>query len=206
MSLSRNQIIDWLRKIDITNKTVLDVGSGKKTKQARDYTKGEPKKYVTLYINKEVEPDIVMDLNDDDRDMWELDEFNGDYVPDIMCENYFDIVFCLETLEHCWNILNAVRILYDTLKEGGACYISVPFINPIHDQWDYLRFTGEWFERVLPKVGFKKVEVERRVATEGLKSLTDFYRLEAMRMSRLRIKRGEGHKIADVGYLIIAGK
>jgi len=189
MSLSRNKINSWLSNIDIQGKSVLDVGSGKKTKQARDYTKGKPKKYVMLDVNKEVEPDIVMDLNEDG---WLGEEF--------------DIVFCLETLEHCWNPINAIEKLYRMLKMGGTCYISVPFINPIHDTWDMLRFTNEWFEKVLPIVGFKKVEIERRIATNGLESLMDFYKLEGMRMSKIRLKNNERHKIGDIGYCIIAYK
>ena len=200
MSLSRNQIISQLKEIDLTGKSVLDVGSGKKTKQARDYTKGEPKKYVTLDINKEVEPDIVADLN---KDVW---------LPDLCIQiNFlttfkFDIVFCLETLEHCWRPINAIRVLYDALKPNGTCYISVPFINPIHDEHDMLRFTDEWFERVLPIVGFRSIEVKRRVATKGLDDLMSFYKKESMKFSKVRIKRDESYKLADIGYWVVAKK
>jgi len=253
MSLSRNQIIDFLKEIDLTGKSVLDVGSGEKTKQARDYTKGEPKKYVTLDIDERVKPDIVCDINPkilniipgcfvkdgkETLESWEKErkKFNkkegswqmlnwDSYKLDGTEYNWgfksypgrnqkiwryalkqYDIVFCLETLEHVWNPTEAVKFLYNITKEGGTCYISVPFINPIHDEWDYLRFTDEWFKKVLPKVGFRSVEIKRRVATKGLDDLMNFYKAESMRFSKVRIKRDELHKLEDIGYWIVAKK
>jgi len=249
MSLSRNQVTRWVSNIDITGKTVLDVGAGDKTKHARNWAKGKPKRYVTLDIDEKCKPDIVTDINKriyftlfaqprkTEEETWksayEIVASVGDenwaqflgkdtYVrgKEYMAGGHgmrrykqveynvkkFDIVFCLETLEHVWNPVNAVEILYGMLEENGVCYISVPFINPIHDKWDMLRFTDEWFEKVLPKIGFKEVTIKRRVATIGLEALREFYSTEGLRLSKIRSNKGEGHKIADIGYLITAKK
>ena len=191
MSLKRDQIINWIKKIDITNKTVLDVGSGGDPQRyANTWTKGIGKVYMTADINNKFKPDIVIDLD--------LDRFRKD-------SDKFEVVFCLETLEHCWNPLHAIKTLADVTKE--VLYISTPFINPIHDTWDYLRYTGKWFKKVLPQFGFKSVEVESRKASDlGSNFLTSFYDIEGMRISKIRLKKGEGHKINDVGYLITARK
>jgi len=197
MSLVRDQIINWLRKIDITRKTVLDVGSGSREKYASNWTMGKPKRYVSLDINKDFNPSIIGDLN---KDTWE--ELNSQIKP----PKTFDIVFCLETLEHCWNPLNAIKVLYEATKEKGTCYISAPFINPIHDDVDYLRYTDEWFLKALSEVGFKEVDIERIIATRGLNSLMSFYQEEAMKFSKIRINRGEMYKLKDIGYLVTSKK
>ena len=63
MSKSREQVQDFLREIDITGKTVLDVGAGPESKWARNWTKGEPKEYKTADINPEWGCDYTFDLN-----------------------------------------------------------------------------------------------------------------------------------------------
>jgi hypothetical protein len=186
VSKSREQINQFLSKIDITDKVVLDVGV--QNNPARKYTKGKPEKYLTLDIDEEWKPDIVADFNE-----------KITYYP-----NNFDVVFCLEVLEHCWNPIIAVKNLANLTD--GVCYISVPFINPLHDKWDYLRYTPEWFEKVLPMVGFKKVIVKKRMATIGMLELMKFYRQEGLRMSKIRLKAGQSKDQALIGLFIEAWK
>src|SRR3989304_8840264 len=108
MSLSRNQLIDYLKQIDITNKVVLDAGSGSKEHWARNWAKGEPKEYIAL-DSEDFGDNIVADLNEYiDSDNYNL--FDG---------RKYDIIFCLETLEHLYNPLMAISNLYYLLKPGG---------------------------------------------------------------------------------------
>ena len=79
-------------------------------------------------------------------------------------------------------------------------YLSTPFINPHHDKWDYFRFTGEWYEKVMPMCGFKKVIITERVATEGLKLLKDFYATEGLRISKIRPEYGK--YTYPIGYCV----
>jgi len=198
MSKPRNQIVTWLKGVDIAGRRVLDVGAGPASKWARNWVQGEPAEYVTMDKDPSFGTDVVLDLNhpaEEIRTEGEAPKLKG-----------FDVVFCLETLEHVWDPVRAARFLADAVKPGGSCYITVPFINPIHDKWDYLRYTGEWFHRVLPEVGFSYVEVHRRVATAGNVHLQMFYQAEGMRMSRIRYEVGDGHKIRDVGYSVRAVK
>lgn len=196
MSKPRNQIVRWLADVDIEGRTVLDVGAGPPSKWARNWTQGEPLRYVTLDKDPSFGCDYIADIN--------LPPWPFLNPPD--AQEPFDVAFCLETLEHVWDPVAAVRFLAEVVRDGGECYITVPFINPIHDKWDYLRYTGEWFADVLPKVGFTIVEVFSRVATAGNLHLQQFYRAEGMRMSRIRYNAGEGHKIRDVGYSVRAIK
>lgn len=187
MSKSRSQLIDYLRCIDITGKTVLDVGAGSKEHWASNWVKGKPKEYRTADVFgdfKDLGIDFILDLNDEEEAR-------------IGSEGY-DIVFCLETLEHCWNPINAIDILTTATKE--VLYISTPFLNPIHDTVDYLRYTEEWYQMVLPKFGFTHIDIKRRTTDSPL--LSTWYQEEGMRMSRNRIKNGEGYKLKDIGYFV----
>jgi len=190
MSKSRSQLIDYLKCIDITGKTVLDVGSGSKEHWAKNWVKGKPKKYITCDVQRFEGVDFEFDLNI--RHNY-IDEFKT--TPQ-RCE----VTFCLETLEHCWNPIQAIENLDKFTTE--VLYISTPFINPIHDEVDYLRYTEEWYQMVLPKFGFTHIDIKRRTTDSPL--LPTWYQEEGMRMSKIRIKKGESYKLKDVGYFVEA--
>jgi len=58
MSLTRNQVNKFLSEIDITDKTVLDVGAGEEKCWAIKKTKGIPKRYITVDVEQK-DVDIV---------------------------------------------------------------------------------------------------------------------------------------------------
>jgi SAM-dependent methyltransferase len=185
MSLSRDQINKWLSQKDITNKTCLDIGAGPKEKWACRKTKGKPKSYKTADVDKTFNCNYTFDLN-------EPINFSED----------FDVVFCIEALEHCWNPLRGIKNLSRLTRE--VCYIATPFINPHHDKWDYFRMTGEWYQKALPWAGFKKVIVTERVATKGKKLLEQFYATEGLRVSKIRPEHGK--YTCPIGYCVEARK
>lgn len=184
-SLSRAQLVDWLKTLDITGKRVLDCGAGPKSKWACNWAQGEPAVYHTLDINAELEPEFVFDLNGRIQS-----------VP----FNHYDVAFLVETAEHLWNPLEALRNINRWLVLGGELYFSAPFINPIHDTVDYLRLTSEWWEKAAGVVGFDIDYIEPRVATRGEGLLREFYRAEGLRMSKIRLRAGEAYKVAHIGY------
>ena len=198
MSKSREQLIKYLSEIDITDKVVLDAGCGPKEKWASNFTKGEPKEYVTLDVDKKFNVDITEDLNSGVIPFGVIKKgrtFIG-----------FDIIFCLETLEHLWNPIHALGIIYKSLEEDGKLYLSTPFINPYHDEVDYARYTSEWYKKVLTEVGFKNIKIKARVATVGLPYLTTFYGMEGLRMSKTRLAKGQQKRMAEIGYFVEASK
>lgn len=187
MSRSREQLISYLKTINVEGKKVLDAGAGPKDKWVIRYVKGEPLEYKTLDIDKSFGVDYCFDLN-----------------KVIRVGKRFDYVFCIETIEHLWNPVTALENLIEHAKE--KIFISVPLINPIHDTWDYLRFTGEWFEKAFAHFGIKDVKVYPRIASVGAPFLTEFFRKEGLRMSKIRLQKGEGKKILHIGYFIEATK
>ena len=199
MSKSREQLVQYLSEIDITDKVVLDAGCGDRSKWARNFTKGEPKVYFTLDIYKKFNPDIVADLNK---------ELPWQHIVADSPRYGFDIIFCIETLEHLWNPIQAIKDMYTMLSNASnsVAYFSTPFINPYHDEVDYARYTSEWYEKVLTEVGFKDIKIKPRLATEGLPHLLQFYKLEGLRMSKTRLKKGQQNKMAEIGYFVECSK
>lgn len=183
MSKSREQLNDKLRKIDITGKYVLDVGS--QDHLTARLTQGDPKEYYTLDIDPQWRPSLVHDLN-------EPIPFN--------IAGKFDVIFCIEVLEHCWDPVQVIKNLSYCARPGGDIYISAPFINPHHDYWDYLRFTGEWYQQVLDKFGIGIVQIEERIATLGKEHLEQFYKAEGMKVSKVRPEYGR--YTYPIGYFV----
>lgn len=189
MSKSREQVNDYLKRIDIQDKIVLDVGV--QDHPTSRLTKGKAAKYYTLDIDPQWNPDIVADLNNP-----ATPEFvKSKKIP-------IDIIFCVEVLEHCWNPVRVVQNLSVMLSPGGDVYITTPFINPHHDVVDYLRFTNEWYRDVLPKVGLDVIEIVERVATVGRNLLMQFYTTEGLKVSKIRPEYG--HYSCPIGYIVHA--
>lgn len=195
MSKSREQLNDYLRGIDITDKVVLDVGV--QDKPTSRLTKGTPRQYYTLDIDPQWNPDWVQDINEEANLAIQTDKNTQQWMT-------FDTIFAIEVLEHCWNPIGSLRNLSKWTRNGGTLYISTPFINPHHDTHDYLRYTGEWYEHVLPKLGFKDVKVTERVATTGRVQLKIFYAAEGLRVSKIRPEYGK--YTYPIGYIVKATK
>jgi len=196
MSKSREQLNVFLGEIDIQDKLCLDIGV--QDKPTSRLTKGIPSKYLTLDIDQKWSPDILADLNEPweswstkvTKDNFTLIDRNGG----------IDVIFCIETLEHCWNPIQAIQNMSGLLKDGGDLYISVPFIGPHHDVVDFLRFTHEWFLEVMPKCDLEVIAIKERVATIGRTDLIQFFAKEHMRVSKIRPEYG--NYSYPVGYFI----
>lgn len=199
MSKSREQLNEYLKKIDIQGKYVFDIGI--QDKPTSRLTKGMPANYITMDIDRQWNPRVVGDLNEAWTNWlitWQDDK------PLKYMENWADIIFCIEVLEHTWNPVKAVTNMFEILKPDGVLYLSTPFINPHHDVVDYLRYTNEWFRDVLPKLGFKQVEIFERVATVGKPFLENFYRTEGLKISKIRPEYGR--YTYPIGYFVKATK
>lgn len=192
-SLSRQQLVMFINGINIADKIVLDAGAGPNRYHATSWAKGEPAVYHTLDINPEFEPTYQLDLN-------ELHEPGAAWRATPKT-NHYQTIFCLETFEHLYDPLTALRNLTNWLEPGGRLIFSNPFINPIHDTHDYLRLTGEWWEKVLNKLEYSQIDIKPRIATDGEANLYQFFRVEGLRMSKIRLEKGEGAKLNHIGYM-----
>lgn len=88
--------------------------------------------------------------------------------------NKFDIVLCLNVLEHVYDFQKAIDNVYRSLKKGGTAVIAVPTFYPLHDEpGDYWRFTEHALKRMLG--AFKDVSIEHK----GMKQYPYTYYIEA---------------------------
>lgn len=200
MSKSREQLNNYLKNIKIGGKTVLDVGV--QDKPTSRLTEGEPAGYYTTDIDHQWESDFIFDLNEPIENLEQVKAprlWEEKAIPD-----EFDIIFCIEVLEHCWNPVQAIKTLSSLLKKGGRIYISTPFINPHHDYVDYLRYTNEWYRDVLPKFGLKVNRIEERNATTGKQWLQMFFDTEGLKISKIR--KEYGNYTYPIGYFVVAVK
>lgn len=193
MSKSREILNGFLSKVDIEGKVVLDIGV--QDKPASRLTKGTAKAYYTLDIDPQWKPDIIGDLNK---------PMTVELVNELAKNPVIDVIFCIEVLEHCWNPTQALQNLHNLLRPGGMLYLSTPFINPHHDIVDYLRYTDEWYQKVLPMYGLEITELHERRATTGLADLQSFYRNEGLKYSKIRQKIKP--YTYPIGYYVIAKK
>ena len=197
MSKTREQLNDWLKQFDVTGKTVLDMGAGRPRawlfpieldgSKGTPKVSGTPKEYKTADIDDEWGCNFQVDLNyplTDER----LKGMKSDYV------------FCMETMEHIWDPIQVIKNL--SLLTNEKLFISVPFIYPIHDKKDYLRYTLQYFQDILPRYGFKTVNIKRRTS----ETIRDWYKTEGMRMSKVTLRQGYADNIRDIGYMVEAIK
>ncbi len=79
-------------------------------------------------------------------------------------EPIYDIIICLNVLEHIFEYQNALDNIYHGLKKGGYLFLSVPLFYPLHMlPNDYWRYTPSTLKKLL--VDYNSVKIE----TNGLK-------------------------------------
>jgi SAM-dependent methyltransferase len=73
----------------------------------------------------------------------------------------FDIIICLNVLEHVYDFQAAVQRIYRALRPGGKTVIHVPFVYPYHDEpHDYWRFSEHALRLMLSD--FRHLDLETR--------------------------------------------
>jgi SAM-dependent methyltransferase len=164
----REQLNDWLGKIEIDCKTVGDIGVANNPNKER-VKSFQCDEYITFDLTTELANELL-----------NLDEsYQGYY-------EYFDVIFCTEVLEHVIDPVLALNTIYGMLKEKGILYLSVPFMYPIHSSKDLMRYTSNGLKALLEKVGFKDIEIDESVATAGKEDLASFFAKERMHSEELR--------------------
>jgi SAM-dependent methyltransferase len=124
-------------------KRVLEIGSGKQVNGKEAYS--------AVHIFKDVAEFRQTDLNP------EYGHESLD-ITDMDITAAYDVILCLNVLEHVYDFQTAVKNLRAALVDGGQLVLAVPFAFPLHDEpHDYYRYTEFALRRMLSD--FRKVDV-----------------------------------------------
>lgn len=135
----QDSFINFIKNIQ--QKKILDVGCGR-----RSYEKFIDKS--NNYIGLEV------DLENKETNKLADEFYNG---IDLPYENdHFDILLCMQVLEHAIDSEKLISEFYRVLKPEGIVYITVPFIWGEHEiPYDFRRYTSFGIKKSLEDAGFK---------------------------------------------------
>jgi SAM-dependent methyltransferase len=125
------------------NKKILEIGSGANYNVNRFFHES----------NEYIQTDLVAS-----EGVRELDITQVSLKPD------YDIIVCLNVLEHIFDYQSALDNIYQGLKKGGFLFLSIPLFYPLHMlPDDYWRFTPITIKKLLSKYTIHVLE------TNGLK-------------------------------------
>jgi SAM-dependent methyltransferase len=143
----------------VKNKKILEIGSGKKVQNKYHYSVMQffdsSNEFIQSDINKEF-GHVIID------------------VTKMKFENEFDIIICMNVLEHIFDSKTAISNIHSSLKENGIAVILVPAVYPLHDEPnDFWRFTEHSLRILLND--FTKIKVKH----SGIRQLPFAYYVEA---------------------------
>ncbi len=123
---------------NIENKNILEIGSGS---YCIDKFFDESNNFTKTDINSKYGHPII-----------DVTKMNQD--------KKYDIIICLNVLEHVFDFNKGIKNMYNCLKDGGILFLSVPVFYPFHDEPnDYWRFTEHSMKKVL--ADFSNVKIKR---------------------------------------------
>lgn len=119
---------------NVSNKTILEIGSGKQMHGENFYS---AKKYFDE-TNVFIQSDINKSFGHKIIDITTLDE-----------REQYDIILCMNVLEHVFNYQLAISNLYNAVRTGGHVVVFLPGYYPLHDEpHDYWRFTEHSIRKI----------------------------------------------------------
>lgn len=132
--------------IDLENKKVLDLGSGKKLSFYHSLFKTKPKSVFTTDLKQGGDNHVSINF---EKDKLPFNEFE------------FDAVLSFNVFEHIFNYNFLISEIYRVLKKDGELIGFVPFLLNYHpDPKDYFRYTEEALFEIFKNNGFSNIKIE----------------------------------------------
>jgi len=106
---------------------VLEIGSGRQDLREDAYSLRSAFPDAGEFVQTDVNPEfghMVLDITD------------------MSLDQEYDVILCMNVLEHIYEVRRAVDNLRKALRPGGRLLIATPFLYPYHDEpIDFWRFT-----------------------------------------------------------------
>ncbi len=103
-------------------------------------------------------------------DSWEYLNLDSSTQPDYCCDaaqipiddGIVDTIVMTEVLEYLERPESVLTEIYRLLSQNGVCIISVPFLHPVHGDWqsDRYRWTSVRLEELFRGAGFKEISIQ----------------------------------------------
>lgn len=125
---------------------LLDVGCGAKRFE-KEFTP-----FVEKYLGLEYSPESGYRGN--------LADFCGDAAALPLADKSVDTILCTEVFEHLPNPEKTVEEFARVLRPNGIVICTAPFVYPIHDKYDYFRYSPDGLAVILKRYGLDNVRVK----------------------------------------------
>lgn len=189
-SISRVQLENWLKGIDVSGR-VLDIGGSQNPVKGRTGLWKEDTKYAIMDLEYPHElkqkPDVIGDIQSFPTEKLEAMKYK------------FDTIFCLEVAEYWHDPATAMKNIGALLRQGGKAYVSFHWLYGLHNpEWaDCLRYTYGAIEKLGNMAGLMIEDCQvKTISEDAKKRLQAFYLNEGMRA------RYKDQALYDEGHLI----
>lgn len=126
--------------------SIIDIGGHRTRKAGKFDIERYPVRVDYVNIDPATEPDFLCDAT---------------AIP--VVDRSYDYAVLSEVLEHVEDPQAVLQEAYRVLKNGGTLLMTTPFMFRIHGHpADYARYTDQWYENVLDRIGFAEVEVRKQ--------------------------------------------
>jgi SAM-dependent methyltransferase len=130
--------------------TLLDIGCGMKPYRAALAP------FVERHIGLEYSPETGYRGN--------LADFCGDAMNLPLGDETVDTILCTEVLEHIPDPEKAIAEFSRVLRPNGTIITTAPFFFPVHDDWDFFRYSPKGLAEIMERHG---ISVERIESLSG---------------------------------------
>jgi SAM-dependent methyltransferase len=133
---------DLVKTYDAPTKRIIEIGAGTNAQDHRRlFVKAE---FIATDLEKHEGIDKIVNVID----------FGS------LENNYYDLILCLNVLEHIADPHRAVDEMHKGLRTGGVLFLVTPFLFPIHDPpYDFYRYTEYGLTKMLNC--FSRVAIEK---------------------------------------------